>query len=139
MKTQINFSVIALASGLALFATAGANAKPFGNPGYQPISPANQPINNFKQPIYQPVNPGNQLIGKGPIWNPAKNPCTGNGWCNPNGSGYGPAYYGAGLAVGVGLASIRFASVDDGDCYYVRRRVFIPGVGTVRKRELVCD
>ena len=139
MKKQINFSVIALASGLALLATAGANAKPFGNPGYQPISPANQPINNFKQPIYQPVNPGNQLIGKGPIWNPAKNPCTGNGWCNPNGSGYGPAYYSAGLAVGVGLASIRSASVDDSDCYYVRRRVFVPGVGIVRKRELVCD
>jgi hypothetical protein len=26
-----------------------------------------------------------------------------------------------------------------GDCYYVRRSVFVPGVGIVGKRELVCE
>jgi hypothetical protein len=25
-----------------------------------------------------------------------------------------------------------------GDCYYVRRSVFVPGIGIVGKRELVC-
>jgi hypothetical protein len=42
----------------------------------------------------------------------------------------------AGLAVGlVGLSSAAMAA---DDCFYVRRKVFVPGVGLVRRRELVC-
>jgi hypothetical protein len=72
---------------------------------------------------------------------PLKKPCIG---CTPNtwtpghnnhwngGGGYG---YGGGL-------SINFAApvaADEGDCYFVRRRVFIDGVGVVAKRQLVCN
>jgi hypothetical protein len=53
---------------------------------------------------------------------------TGNhhGW----GGGYG---WGGGISVGL------VSNVSDGDCYYVRRSVFVPGVGIVGKRQLVCQ
>ena len=43
---------------------------------------------------------------------------------------------------GGGFVTINLAqpvSADDGDCYYVRRKVFIPQVGVVSKRQLVCN
>jgi hypothetical protein len=70
-----------------------------------------------------------------------KKPCIG---CNPNtwtpgnhnnnhwNAGYG---FAAGLAINLAQA----AAADTGDCYYVRRQVFIPQVGVVSKRQLVCN
>jgi hypothetical protein len=40
---------------------------------------------------------------------------------------------GGGLSIGFGDTG--YAS----DCYYVRRTVFVPGIGYVAKREMVCD
>jgi len=66
-----------------------------------------------------------------------KKPCIG---CNPN--TWTPGHhnhwnggYGGGL-------SINFATpvaADEGDCYFVRRRVYIDGVGVVAKRQMVCN
>jgi len=71
-----------------------------------------------------------------------KKPCGNLVGCNPNtwtpghnnhwngGGGYGGGF------------SINFAqpqAMEDGDCYYVRRQVFIPEVGVVSKRQLVCN
>jgi hypothetical protein len=71
-----------------------------------------------------PCKPG-QLIG-----------CTGtspgnnNHW---NGGGYG------GFSGGLSINLAQPVAADEGDCYYVRRKVFIPQVGVVSKRELVCN
>jgi hypothetical protein len=40
--------------------------------------------------------------------------------------------------IGVGIGS-GLASAASDDCYTVRSRVFVPGVGIVIKRRLVCD
>ena len=39
--------------------------------------------------------------------------------------------------MGVGLMSAAAMSADE-DCLYVRRKVFVPGVGFVKRRHLVC-
>jgi hypothetical protein len=74
---------------------------------------------------------------------PAKPGCIG---CNPNtwtpgnhhnnhwNGGYG-GYGGFGLNINLAEP----VSADEGDCYYVRRQVFIPQVGVVSKRQLVCN
>jgi hypothetical protein len=68
-----------------------------------------------------------------------KKPCIG---CNPNTwtPGHNNHWNGGGGYYGGGL-SINFAqpTMDEGDCYYVRRQVFIPGVGVVAKRQMVCN
>jgi hypothetical protein len=70
-----------------------------------------------------------------------KKPCIG---CTPNTwtpGGHHNHWDGGGYGYGGGL-SINFAqpqAMDEGDCYYVRRRVFIPGVGVVAKRQMVCN
>jgi hypothetical protein len=73
---------------------------------------------------------------------PAKPGCIG---CNPNtwtpgnhhnnhwNGGYG-GYGGFGLNI-----NLAQPVSDEGDCYYVRRQVFIPQVGVVSKRQLVCN
>jgi hypothetical protein len=73
---------------------------------------------------------------------PAKPGCIG---CNPNtwtpgnqnnnhwNGGYG-GYGGFGLSI-----NLAQPVSDAGDCYYVRRQVFIPQVGVVSKRQLVCN
>jgi hypothetical protein len=73
---------------------------------------------------------------------PAKPGCIG---CNPNtwtpgnhhnnhwNGGYG-GYGGFGLNI-----NLAEPVSDAGDCYYVRRQVFIPQVGVVSKRQLVCN
>jgi hypothetical protein len=43
--------------------------------------------------------------------------------------------HGWGGGISVGLVS----NVSEGDCYYARRSVFVPGVGLVGKRQLVCQ
>jgi hypothetical protein len=40
--------------------------------------------------------------------------------------------FGGGLSIGL------IGYDGGGDCYYVRRSVFVPGIGIVGKRELVC-
>lgn len=69
-----------------------------------------------------------------------KKPCIG---CNPNTwtPGHNNHWNGGGGYYGGGL-SINFAqpaAMDEGECYYVRRRVFIDGVGVVSKRQMVCN
>jgi hypothetical protein len=70
--------------------------------------------------------------------------CTNPIGCNPNTwtpTGHHNHWNGGGYGFGGGL-SINFAQpqvMDEGDCYYVRRRVFIPGVGVVAKRQMVCN
>jgi hypothetical protein len=44
---------------------------------------------------------------------------------------------GIGLGLGVGLGGPTYVANDD--CFYVRKRVFIPGYGVVVKRKLVCS
>ena len=47
-----------------------------------------------------------------------------------NGGGYGD---------GLSISFAAPAVADEGDCYYVRRRVFIPQVGMVTKRQMICN
>jgi hypothetical protein len=70
-----------------------------------------------------------------------KQGCPGNlVGCNPNTWTPGNHWHGGG-GFGGGI-SINFAqpvAADEGDCYYVRRQVFIPQVGVVSRRTLVCN
>lgn len=71
-----------------------------------------------------PAKPG--CIGCNPnTWTPGNH--HNNHW---NGGGYG------GFGLNINLAQ---PVSDEGDCYYVRRQVFIPQVGVVSKRQLVCN
>ena len=73
-----------------------------------------------------PFKPGCQgsLVGCNPnTWTPGNH---GHHW---NG-GYG------GYGLNINLSE---PVSDEGDCYYVRRKVFIPEVGVVTKRQLVCN
>ena len=66
-----------------------------------------------------------QIVGCNPnTWTPNNN------W---NGGGFG------GFSGGLTINLAQPVSADDGDCYYVRRKVFIPQVGVVSKRQLVCN
>jgi hypothetical protein len=63
--------------------------------------------------------------------------CNSNSW-TPSHHGHHNHWHGG---YGGGL-SINFAApavADEGDCYYVRRQVFIDGVGVVSKRQMVCN
>ena len=42
------------------------------------------------------------------------------------------------VGLGVGLMSAAAMAADD-DCFYVRRKVFVQGVGIVKRRQLVCS
>ena len=71
---------------------------------------------------------------------PAKPGCIG---CNPNtwtpgnhGNHWNGGY---GFSGGLSINLAQPGSADEGDCYYVRRQVFIPEVGVVSKRQLVCN
>lgn len=61
----------------------------------------------------------------------------GGGYPNKPGccGGFTGHHHGWGGGVSVGFVN----TVSDGDCYYVRRRVVVPGVGVVSKRQLVCE
>jgi len=68
-----------------------------------------------------------------------KKPCIG---CNPNTWTPGHHHHwngGGGYGVGLSINLAEPAAVDEGDCYYVRRQVFIPEVGMVSKRQMVCN
>ena len=58
-----------------------------------------------------------------------KDPCC-------TGHGHGGGHWG-GVSLGL-VAAPAYAAADD-DCFYVRKRVYVPGVGTVLKRRLVCQ
>ena len=64
--------------------------------------------------------------------------CCGGGY---PGGGFHP-HWGGGLSIGVGFDSGYSygvgAPVIGSDCFYVRRKVPVPGVGLVSKRQLVC-
>ena len=67
----------------------------------------------------------NHPIGCNPnTWTPGHN----NHW---NGGGG----YGGGLSISFAAPVV----ADEGDCYYVRRQVFVPGIGVVSKRQMVCN
>ena len=63
--------------------------------------------------------------------------------CNPNtwtpGNHHNHWNGGYGFSGGLSINLAQPVSADEGDCYYVRRQVFIPQVGVVSKRQLVCN
>jgi len=69
-----------------------------------------------------------------------KKPCIG---CNPN--TWTPSHQGhhnhwnGGYGGGLSINFAQPAAMDEGDCYFVRRRVYIDGVGVVAKRQMVCN
>lgn len=74
-----------------------------------------------------PFKPGCQgsLVGCNPnTWTPGHH----NHW---NGGGG----YGGGLSISFAAPAV----ADESDCYYVRRKVYIPEVGVVMKRQMVCN
>jgi hypothetical protein len=105
--------------------------KPIGGGSmYQPVNQGLKPINSGS--IYKPVNPALQPIGKGGC---------GKGWvgCNPNSwtpnGGGGSVYVGLGVVAPVEVATTAVSA----ECYYAYRKVYVPGVGRVRQKTLVCD
>jgi hypothetical protein len=56
------------------------------------------------------------------------------GW-NPGGHHH-HWHGGGGFGIGIGLIG---DTGYGGDCYYVNRTVFVPGIGYVAKRQLVCE
>ena len=55
------------------------------------------------------------------------------GGCNPGGGGF-HQHWGGGLSIGISLDS-GYA----GDCYYLRRKVLVPGMDLVSRRQMVCN
>jgi len=84
----------------------------------------------------KPGGPGIGMIGGGGNNGgggggyPNKPGCCGGFTGNPHGWGGG---WGGGISVGL------VNTVGGGDCYYVRRRVLVPGIGVVIRRQLICE
>jgi hypothetical protein len=72
----------------------------------------------------------------GPPAKPGCIGCNSNSW-TPNNHNHWNGGYG-GFRGGLSIDVVQPAA-DTGDCYYVRNRVFIPQVGMVSRRELVCN
>jgi hypothetical protein len=116
-KIVLMFAAAAIAATAAI---ASAEAKPggpgigkgpgMGNPGINP---------GILKPGFNPGNPGGPKPGCCGGWNPDKH------WGGHWGGG-----------IGVGLVS---SYATGGDCYYVRKRVYVDGIGVVSKRQLVCE
>jgi hypothetical protein len=71
---------------------------------------------------------------------PMNKPCIGcnsNTW-TPGNHGHHNHWHG-GYGGGLSVSFAAPAVADEGDCYFVRRRVFIDGVGVVSKRQMVCN
>jgi hypothetical protein len=70
-----------------------------------------------------------------------KKPCNNLVGCNPN--TWTPTghhnHWNGGYGGGLSISFAQPQAMDEGDCYYVRRKVFIPQVGMVSKRQLVCN
>jgi hypothetical protein len=121
-STKASFAIAAAVIGAVSLTSFAASAKPFLVPNFGPQKP-------FIAPNFGPhVNTGcpGGLVGCNPnTWTPGNN---GNNW-NAGSGGFG-------LSINLGQPTY---AADEGDCYYVRRRVFIPQVGVVLKRQLVCN
>ena len=63
--------------------------------------------------------------------------CNSNTWTPGNHNHWNGGY--GGFSGGVSINLAQPAVMDDGDCYYVRRKVYIPEVGVVMKRQMVCN
>ena len=61
--------------------------------------------------------------------------------CNPNTwtPGGHHNHWNGGYGGGLSISFAEPQAMDEGDCYYVRRKVFIPQVGMVSKRQMVCN
>ena len=144
MKT-IALTLVAVA--VAATAVIGsAEARGLGNPGmtsainhnYGRSTGLQQPIGisainpNYGRPTGLPINIADQLKPKP---KPGKPGGDNNNPGKPGGNGGG---YPGGISGGIGISLVSSGYVADGDCYYVRRRVWIDGVGYVKKRQLVC-
>jgi hypothetical protein len=71
-----------------------------------------------------------------------KKPCGNLVGCNPNTWTPGNHNHwngGGGFSGGLSINFAQPETMDEGDCYYVRRQVFISQVGLVLKRQLVCN
>jgi hypothetical protein len=109
----MNKPMLTLAAAAISFATLAASSA--ANAGPVPVIPGKIGVGNVGAGPVVPHYPG--PIGVGNI-------------------GGGP-HFGGGVSIGfVGSGAIYD---DGGDCYYVRRAVVVPGVGVVRKRQLVCE
>ena len=96
---------------------------------------ANSAANAGPLPQYPgPIGVGN--VGSGPHVPHFPGPIgVGNIGGGPHFGGGG----GFGGGISIGLVSSGPDYADGGDCYYVRRAVVVPGVGVIRKRQLVCE
>jgi hypothetical protein len=116
------FAIAATIIGAGAMSSSDASAWPL-KPG---VSPMPGKFNGQPQPIGQPSGgcPGG-LVGCTPnTYTPGGNNWHSNHW------GYGGG--GLGLAIAVG------AQQSDGDCYYVRRKIYTDA-GVIMKRQLVCE
>jgi hypothetical protein len=80
-------------------------------------------------PFNKPMGPVLQKQCNHPIG------CNPNTWTPGGHNNHWNGGYGGGLSVSFAAPAV----ADEGDCYYVRRRVFIDGVGVVMKRQMVCN
>ena len=109
MKKIAIMCAVAIAA-TALLASPGAYAGPFNN---------NMKLSNGPGPGPKPHGPKPGL--------------------SSHGHGF-HGHHGHWGAVGLGGGLISAAAIaDDDDCFYVRRKVFVPGVGIVKRRALVCS
>ncbi len=116
------FAIAATIIGAGALVSGDASAWPL-KPG---VSPMPGKFNGQPQPIGAPSGgcPGG-LVGCTPN---TYTPGGGNHW-HGNNWGYGG---GVGLTIAVG------GQQNDGDCYYVRRKIYTD-VGVIMKRQLVCE
>ena len=64
--------------------------------------------------------------------------CNSNSW-TPGNHGHHNHWNGGGYGGGLSINFAQPSVAEEGDCYYVRRQVFIDGVGVVSKRQMVCN
>jgi hypothetical protein len=118
ISNKVSFAIAAAVVASVSLASFAASAKPFLVPNFGPQKP-------FLVPNFHNTGCPGGLVGCNPnTWTPGQN----NHW---NGGGS----YGGSLNINIAAP----AAADEGDCYVVRRRVYIDGVGVVMKRQMVCN
>jgi hypothetical protein len=78
----------------------------------------------------------NMKLSNGP--GPGPNPHGPKPGLSSHGHGFHNHHHWGAVGLGVGLMSAA-AMAADSDCFYIRRKMFVPGVGIVKRRELVCS